>query len=238
MALAPYTLEQAEQDIADIRGGQDGQEESQTFLDGGTAPNTPDPNGVTLFSAAGSLSYINDNGLTMEVSGGQLATIAPVTVTSAGATTVASLVVPPGDCIPGSTYKLTCFGFGTTGSTGASNVCTCSLSHGGVGGGNAAAGSSLFGISQAFRFWVDAYLVCVTNGVGGTFFSYASWTMTQFGSNILPTSVQAVAIAIGTSSAFVVDSTVQETFRIGFNWAATTGSPTLTVVSGIPQKIA
>lgn len=238
MPQAPYTLEQAEEDIAELRGIVDLLTEAHSQVDSGTVPNTADVNGYTWFSAAGQPSYINDVGMVMEVSGGQLANVSPTVVAVAGQTTVASLVVPPGDSVPGSIYQLTAFGFGTTGSTGASNTQTCNLSHGGVGGGSQTAGSSLFGTSQAFRWWINASLVCITNGAGGTFFSYGCWALAQSGSNILPTSVQAVAIPIGTSAAFSVDTTSTETFRINLNWGAVTGSPTLTSVAAFGQKIA
>jgi hypothetical protein len=238
MPIAPYTLEQAEEDIAELRGQIELLSEAHSQVDGGVVPNTADPNGYTFYSAAGQPSYINDAGLTNELSGAQLANVTPVVVTQATAQTVASYFVPGGDSIPGSIYKITAFGFGTTGSTGASNVQTFNLSHGGVGGGAQSAGSSLFGISQAFRWWFEAYLVCITNGAGGTFFSYGLWSLAQSGSNILPTTVQAVAVPTGTISAFSVDTTTGETFRGQLNWAATTGSPTLTCVAGFGGKIA
>lgn len=238
MPLAAYTLEQAEQDIADLRGTVELLSEAHSQVDSGGVPNTADANAYTWYSAAGQPSYINDAGLTNEVVGAQLANVTPVVVTQASAQNVATYFVPGGDSVPGSTYKLTAFGFGTTGSTGASNVMTFNLSHGGVGGGAQSAGSSLFGISQAFRWYLEAYLVCVTNGAGGTFFSYGNWCLAQSGSNILPTGVQAVAIPTGTTSSFSVDSTTGETFRAQLNWAATTGSPTLTCVASIGWKIA
>jgi hypothetical protein len=238
MVLAPYTLEQAGEDLADVRGDHDALAESLTQTDGGTVPNTADPNSYTQFSAAGQPSYINDNGMVMEYVGAQLATVAPVTVTGAGSTTVAGLLVPGGDAIPGSTYKLTCFGYGVTGSTGASNTVTCQLSHGGVNGGLQTAGSSLFGTNAGFRFFIDAYLVCLTNGVGGTMLAYANWTMTAVGANILPTSVQAAAIAVGAIPPISVDTTGGLTFRIGLAWGATAGGPSLTVLASIPGKIA
>lgn len=238
MPLAPYTLEQAESDIADLRALVDRMGEVHSVADGGMVPNTPDAANYSMFSAAGQPSYINPAGLTMELSGGELATVAPVVVTQATTQNIATLFIPGGDCVAGSVYKLTTFGFGTTGSTGASNVLTTNLTHGGVGGGSQSAGSSLFGVSQAFRFYIEASLVCVTPGVGGTFWSYASWTLAQFGGNILPTGVQAVGIAIGTATTFTVDSSVGETFRIATNWAATTGGPTLTAVASYGEKIA
>jgi hypothetical protein len=237
MPLAPYTLEQAGEDLSDVRGQLDAHGESITQVDGGTIPNTPDPNGYTQFSAAGQPSYINDNGMVMEYVGAQLATVAPVVVTQATSQTVASVFVPGGDSIPGSTYKVTCFGYGTTGSTGTSNTITCQLSLGGVNGGVQTAGSALFGTNSGFRFFIDAYLVCLTNGVGGTLLAYANWSITAVGANILPTAVQAAAIVVGAVAPISVDTTTGETFRVGLAWGATAGAPTLTVLASIPGKV-
>jgi len=51
-----YTLEQAEQDIANLRGLVDVQNEAQTILDG-PVPNVAATSGVVLFSAGGNLNY-------------------------------------------------------------------------------------------------------------------------------------------------------------------------------------
>lgn len=239
MPTAPYLLEQAESDIGDLRGLVDRLQEVHA-LDGsgGVVPNAQPGQAQLYTTSDGQPAYVNPAGLTMNHSGGQLAAVAPVVVTAASATTIASLFVPGNDCIPGAIYRLTTFGFGTTGTTGASNVLTCNLQLGGVGGGAASAGSSLFGVSQAFRFYIEASLVCITNGAGATFYSYASWSLAQSGSNILPTGVQAVGIALGTSSTFSADSTTGETFRIQLNWAATTGAPTVTAVSSFGERVA
>lgn len=56
-ASASYTLEQAEEDIATLRGLVDTMNEAHTILDGGVIPNITPSSGVTLFSNGGQLEY-------------------------------------------------------------------------------------------------------------------------------------------------------------------------------------
>jgi hypothetical protein len=234
-----YTVDQAEEDIADTRGIVDTLGEVHTLSDGGVVPNTPGAGQVSHFVTAGIPQFVNPQGLQLNLVGSNgLAVVAPVVATAATPTNIATFAIPPGDCVPGAVYRLTTFGFGTTGSNGPSNVLTLDMTHGGVGGGSVALGSSLFGLSQAFRWFMQGNLVCITNGVGGTFFSYANITAHSTAGNILPTGVQAVGVAPGTSSAFVVDTTSTETFRLRAAWALTTGAPTLTAVASFGERVA
>lgn len=56
-ASASYTLEQAEEDIATLRGLVDTMNEAHSILDGGVVPNITPSSGVTLFSQSGQLEY-------------------------------------------------------------------------------------------------------------------------------------------------------------------------------------
>jgi hypothetical protein len=56
-ASASYTLEQAEEDIATLRGLVDTMNEAHSILDGGVVPNITPSSGVTLFSQGGDLHY-------------------------------------------------------------------------------------------------------------------------------------------------------------------------------------
>jgi hypothetical protein len=234
-----YTVDQAEEDIADTRGIVDTMGEVITLSDGSVVPNTPAAGQVSHFVTAGIPQIINPQGLQLNLVGAQPATVAPVVATAASPpTTIASLFVPPNDCVPGAVYRLTTFGFGVTGSTGTSNVLTLDQTHGGVAGGGINLGSSLFGISQGFRWYFQAHLVCITSGAGGTFFAYSNISATQSGANILPTAVQSVGAANGLTAAFTVDTTTGETFRLRAAWAATTGGPTLTAVASFGERVA
>lgn len=64
MPLAPYTLEQAEEDIATLRGQMALLMEAGTKLDGGTVPNVPPSSGFTTFSSNGQEKYTGADGST------------------------------------------------------------------------------------------------------------------------------------------------------------------------------
>lgn len=57
-----YTLEQAEEDIAQLRGQTDVSGEVQTFTDGSVVPNTPAASGSSVYSAGGQLKYVGFDG--------------------------------------------------------------------------------------------------------------------------------------------------------------------------------
>ena len=58
MPDAPYTLEQAEEDIADLRGQVDQLDEVHTQADGGLVPNTPAA-GIVTFSGSSQQKYVS-----------------------------------------------------------------------------------------------------------------------------------------------------------------------------------
>lgn len=241
MAGETYDIEQAADDIGDLRGQVDRLNEILQITDSGSAPNTPAASTFAMYSSAGQPAYLNPQGLGGNLSAGNAANTGGTTVTAASATNIATYVVPPGDSQAGSVYKMTCFGHGTTGTTTASNSITWDQTHGGVGGGAETTGTTFFSTSQSFRFHVQTYLICAATGASGSFWINSMVTLTELSSNILPGSAgqQAAGFAIGTSSAITVDSTVQETLRFRVAWGGTAGSPgpTLTCDAFFTERI-
>lgn len=241
MATVPYTLEDAAADIADLRGQVTLLEEAHSQIDPGFVPNTPDPNTYTLFSVAGQPNYINDQGLTMGLSGGQLANVTPTTVTAASLTNIAAgPVIPPNDAQVGAVYKQTAFGFGTwSGNTGVSLNINATL--GGVNAGGPSIGTVFFSTGQGFRWHSQLHAVCLTTGASGTWFVGG---LMAFGpitaANQTIQGQEYAGIPTSTSSSITVDTTVQETLRLQLGWAATgsLGSPSVTCVACRGERIA
>src|SRR5258707_1441876 len=117
MVLAAYTLEQAEQDISDVRGLLDTLLEAHTIMDGPT-PNVPDSSGVTLYSATGNLAVINVSSLSGNVPMNQSAFFPNNTVTAATLQNLAQGTYKGGDADVGAVYQVTLMGNGVQGTVG------------------------------------------------------------------------------------------------------------------------
>jgi hypothetical protein len=226
--MMPYSLEDASADIADLRSQLTILQEVGQVTDGGVVPNTPAANTYAMFSSSGQPTFVNPQGLTMGVSGGQLANVSPTTVTAAALTNIAAgPVIPANDAQVGSVYKLTAFGHGTwSSSTGISlNIAT---TLGGITGSGPSIGTVFFNTSQAFRWHAQVHAVCLTTGVGGTWFLGG---LMAFGPITAAAVVQGqvyAGVPTSTSTSISVDTTAQETLRLQLGWSATTGSPTVT----------
>jgi hypothetical protein len=101
-----YTLEQAEEDIAQLRGQVDLSNEAQTISDGAVVPNTPAASGVTLYSAAAQLNYASFDG--NDYNTGRLTALftgTSQTINSTSMVNVNGLTVP----VAAGTYKFRSF---------------------------------------------------------------------------------------------------------------------------------
>ncbi len=229
MSTPPYSLAQAQADLGALRGQVSILDEVHTINDGGLVPNTPAPGAYAMYSTAGQPNYITGSGLQMGVSGGQLATVTPTTVTAATLTNIAAgPPIPANDAVAGAIYKLTAFGHGTwSSSTGISLNINTTL--GGVTAGGPAIGTIFFNTGQGFRFHAQVHAVCLTTGVSGTWFVGGLMAFGPITAAAPGAQGQAYAgVPTSTSSSITVDTTGQETLRLQFGWSATTGSPTIT----------
>ncbi len=92
MALVPYTLEQAEEDIAVLRGLIDILNEAHAVNDitAGQTPNTP-TGGYTQFSSAGHQKYVSSDGSSYNTGRQTLINTVPQTINPAGVTPITGL---------------------------------------------------------------------------------------------------------------------------------------------------
>jgi hypothetical protein len=227
-----YTLEQAENDIATLRGQLDRLNEVLQLSNGPT-PNTPASGTADLFASNGQIGYINASGLQMGLSGAQAATFPGTTVTQATLNTLASATYPGNDADAGAVYELEVNGNGTQGSTAQSlQVAT-------VFGGNTMAtftwGSGFVPASQAFRWKVTIRVFCHTTGSGGTWSSEITGVADQFGTNITNS---VAAVSCESSGTTAVSTTSNQTLALQAAWGSTTGAPTLTSRVALFKRIA
>jgi hypothetical protein len=236
---APYTLEQAEESIADLRAQVDRLGEVHA-LDGtgGVIPNAQ-PNQVQKFAAAdGQPGYVTPSGLVMGNMGSQNAFFPGNVATAITLTDLGSWTVPAGDAAGGAVYEVEIWGNGTWGSTqqslglqvvfGGNNLSTVTL------------GASWFAISTTFRIRVVGRVVCHTTGVAGLWSSLIYGECTVSGANALP------ATGANGSGGFVscegaattaIDTTANQLLGVSAAWQSTTGAPSVTSRVAVPKRI-
>ncbi len=238
MALDPYTLQQAEEDIATLRGQVDLLTEILAQSDSGTQPNTPSA-GYLLYNAGGVPSYVNAAGLQMGLQGAQLATFPNTVVTAASLTNIASATYPAGDAEVGSIYDLEVWGNGSQGST--NQTLEFSVALGGAAMQNFTIGAGMFGTTGlAFRWHMTARVICVTTGASGTWKSLIFGELSGTG-NLIPSNSSnptGAFIQCEQTSTTTKDTTVNQTLSLQCAWGATTGGPSITSRISMFKRIA
>lgn len=231
MPTVPYTLEQAELDIAELRGDVDGLNEVHTVADGALTPNTPAAGEFALYSTSGLPSYVNDSGLQMGVAGAQTAFFPLNTVTSASLANVASGTYTGGDASVGSIYELEVWGNGQQGSPAETLEVACVF--GGTTLTNLLFGTTAIASTPAgvvFRFRFVVRVVCITTGVSGTWQSFVRANLTNASGAAISAgnSNMAEAVACEAATTTVVDTTVNEALACKAAWGNATTGCTLT----------
>jgi hypothetical protein len=239
MVQAPYTLEQAELDIGDLRGGLDRLGEILSLLDG-PIPNNPPSSGCQIFSANGQPNFLNFSSLQMSLQGAQPAIFPGTTVTAASLTDIAAFTIPAGDADVGAVYEVDVWGNGIQGTLGNRQTLQCGAAIGGTALQSVTFGTTAFENvgNQAFRFRIQARMICVTTGSLGTWTSYVKATVSDFGSNIAPGNNDfAEGFACESTGTTTKDTTVAQTASAQIAWGATTGAPSLTSRVAVFKRI-
>lgn len=240
-----YTLEEAEEHIARLRGQVDKLTEILQTTDVQiTDSSAPAAVAATtqLFSAGGQLATVSSSGRSGTVSTGTTASVGGATVTQATLNNLFRDTITANDAQVGSVYKVTAFGYGAWGATaqtlqfalrfGATSATTI--------GTTPTIQTTDFNTSATFRWKAEAIVVCVTTGAGATWVGNISGCVTQNANVIVPGTAadNTVPFSGGTGSGTVsLDSTVDELFGISAQWGATTGAPSLTAVAGWLERI-
>jgi hypothetical protein len=243
LPTAPYSLEQAEESIADLRAQVDRLGEVHA-LDGsgGVIPNAQ-PGQVQKFAAAdGQPGYVTPSGLVMGNVGSQNAFFPNNTATAASLTSLASWTVPAGDAAIGAVYEIEIWGSGQQGSTKQALGLQVVL-----GGNNLASvtfGAGAFQTaSNLFRFRIVGRGICHTTGAGGTWTSYINAQVSDLdggaGSNPISAGNQnfATATSCESTTTQAIDTTAAITLGVSAAWGSVTGAPTLTSRVAIAKRI-
>ena len=146
--------------------------------------------------------------------------------------------IPAGDAQDGTAYRLTTFGNGTTGTTEALYF-SAGLAGSEIGTAPEISGSALATGAAAFDFEATVTLICVSNGTSGTWVASIRGVVTQSANAILPGTAadNTIPFAGCTHTAVTQDTTVGNTFGIYAKWAGTTGTPTLSCVGSLFEKV-
>lgn len=239
MPQAPYTLEQAEDDIADLRAIVDGLGEAHTLGTTTTdVPNTDSTGAVMYGDSTGVPAYVTDSGLQMNVTGAQTAFFPGNTVTAASLTNLAQGTYQGNDAGVGSMYELEVWGNGTTGSS-LQTLRFAVLLGGTLMSADITFGNTAFNTTGlAFRWCTVARVICHTPGVSATWTSFLRATVNSFSQSISPgNSNTATAVSCESSGTTTKDSTGNQAVGVSAAWGATTGAPTLTSQVAVFKKV-
>ena len=240
MPQAPYTLEQAEEDIADLRAQVDRLGEVH-ILDGsgGVTPNAVAGAAAMYTATDGQPSYVTPSGLTMSNVGAQQGFFPVNTVTAASLQNLAQGTIPGGDAGIGSIYETEVWGSGIQGST--AQTLQFAVVLGGTTMTNLQLGTAFFTVSTIFRWHVTVRAICQTTGATGTWSSLLFGEISASGVNLLPTASGQATGAFTTcesTGTTTQDTTVSNTLGLSAAWGATTGGPTLTSQVAVFKRIA
>lgn len=225
--MEAYTLEQAEEDVAELRQLVHQMTEILQLEDS-SQPNTPS-GGPAIYSLAGIPYYIDDAGLAVAIPGAQTGT-SQTTVTASTVQGLSdSFTIPANDANAGTAYRLTWYGQASWGST----VQTLNLffRFGGASvGDQPSIGSSQFNTSTRIHLWVQMIATCITTGGSATWTTCLSGTASQSANNDLSTTGTNGSIGFcgGSNGTITQDSTAAITMQLGADWASTTGAPSIT----------
>lgn len=230
-----YTLEEAESDIADLRGQVDGMDEVLQLYDG-PVPNNPGVSGAQIFSQNGQPNYLNFTGLQMSMMGAKPAAFPNNTITAASLQTLTTFTIPAGDADVGAIYELEVWGNGQQGTAGNRQTLQLAVSLGGTTMSTITFGTGALPDTHSFfRFALTGRVICHTTGLTGTWTSYVLATLTEFDTPgpallTIPNANFAQATSSESTGAgtTTVNTTVDEALALQAAWGATTGAPTLT----------
>ena len=239
MPQAPYTLEQAEEDIADLRAQVDRLGEVHTLDGSGGVTPVAVPGAAAMYTATdGQPSYVTPAGLTMSNVGAQQGFFPTNTVTAATLQNLAQGTIPGGDAAIGSIYETEVWGNGVQGTT--KQTLQFAVILGGTTMANLTFGTTCFSaVSVIFRFRAVARAICQTTGVTGTWSSYLLCQVNDLTGSISPGNTnEGTAFSCESTGTTTQDTTVSNTIGLSCAWGATTGGPTITSQVAIFKRIA
>lgn len=161
------------------------------------------------------------------------------TVTAAATTTLSTAyTVPSGEPVVGSTYRLSCGGYGQEGST--SQQLTWIFYFGSAVGSSPTIGSNNWANLATFRYFAWFEITCTSTGAGATWWGSMGGCMTQTNNNVIVGTAanNTVPFADANATAHTAATTGSITAQIQVAWGSVTGGPTITNQYTTFRKIA
>lgn len=244
MPSAPYTLEQAETDIADLRGLVDRMGEVHALdSSGGVVPNAQ-PNQAQLYPANGGPAYVGASGLQMNMSGAQACSFPNNSnLNNTTLNTLGTWTIPAGDASVGAVYEMEIWGNGAWSNV---NTAAGALTLTVVAGGNSMSTVTLGGAymlaSSAFRFRVAGRIMCETTGVGGTWTSLIFGECSVNGTSLLSSGASSSNATSGFVSCdgtgtTVIDTTGSIVLGVSSLWGSGTAGGNIISRVSLPKRI-
>jgi hypothetical protein len=223
-----YTIQQAEEDIATLRGQIEVLNEVHTL---GSAAAGPVPNAVAdavqVYTSTSQVpSWVGPTGLSMGMMGAQPVFFPGNTVTQATLHNLASGTYIGGDATAGSMYEMEAWGTGQQGSS--TQTLEFAVVWAGTTMTNTTFGTTAMPANQTFRWWARARAICHTAGSSGTWSSFVL-AIINGTNNVSPgNGNMGCASSCENATTSTVNDTVNQTLSLQAAWGATTGAPTLT----------
>lgn len=231
MAVAPYTLEQAEEAIADLRAQVDRMGEVHALDGSGAVVPNAQPGQAQLYSANGQPSWIAPSGMQLGTVGAQQSFFPVNTVTSIlpSLGNLAAMTIPAGDAEGGAVYEIEVWGSGTQAS-GTRVAPEFAVVLGGTTMSTVQFGITAWSaVSQSFRWVAVGRAINHTTGAGGTWSSYLLVTTADSVTNTSPGNANfATAFSCEIASTATVDTTADQTLSVSAGWTTNAGGPTMT----------
>lgn len=161
------------------------------------------------------------------------------TVVATSLTALSSVYqIPAGDPQNGTAYRLECFGNGTWGSTQQTLTVSTVLASSAIGTEPAVASTAL-AASAAFDWNLSVLLICATTGSSGTWLARISGQVNETANALLPATAadNTVSFTGCTHAAVTQDTTIANNLSIKVKWASATGSPTITCLGTLFEKV-
>lgn len=162
------------------------------------------------------------------------------TVTQTTATNLSTAyTIPASDAAAGTAYRVTCWGYGTWGSTQQVLKFAAALA-GVVIGSEPAIASTAFSASAAFRWKAVLIVKCTATGTNGTWSMCLDGVLAESANAELPgTAADNVVPFVGTTGSTDVtqDTTAANTIAVQAFWASTTGGPAITCTDTFRERL-
>ena len=239
-AAEQYTLELAEEHIANANGNIDKLNEVHVFNQTDVTPNAVTGQvQVYADSASGLAAVVSPAGASGQMPWTSQATQPGTVVTQASLTNLATATVTANDPVVGATYELQVWGSGTQAS-GARQTLQFGAAHGGVAGTNFTLGTTNWSaVSVGFRWWAIARIICITTGAGGTWQTFVFAATAEATGNLAAGNNNVgLGFQSDAGATISVDTTANKTFALQAAWGSTTGSPTMTNRQQIFRRVA